>query len=85
MPSKPTLFFMTPPPFFGKNNYEMLGDNINKLPTYIHELTNIYGLSDFHFMDTNHYFGGASQKGATDFTIDYLRLDDANLNGQYRD
>ena len=73
---------MTPPPFYGKNNYEMLGDNINNvLPSYIHELTNIYGLSDFHFMDTYHYFGGVSQKGATDFTINYLREDNANLNG----
>ena len=85
MPSKPSLFFMTPPPFFGKNNYEMLGSNINKLPSYIHELTNIYGLSDFHFMDTNHYFGGVSQKGAIDFTNNVLMLDNANLNGPYVD
>jgi len=72
MPSHPTLFFMTPAPYFGNNENDklLLGSNINEvLPTYIHELANIYGLSDFHFMDTFHYFGGLSQKGRADFTI----------------
>jgi hypothetical protein len=56
-------------------------DTINELPSYIHELVNIMGYSDFHFMDTYHYFGGVSQKGAVDFTLNVEKDFGPTLNG----
>ena len=73
MPSKPKVFFLTPPPCYGTNWYFIMCDKINALPSYIHELANIYGLPDFYYMDTFHYFGGISQKGADDFTTGELK------------